>query len=278
MDLGFTNKTAFITGASGGIGQAIARQFVAENANVVVHYNSNQDSAEQLVGEFGEDRSLAVPANLRDEAAVASAFAKAIDKFGALDILIANAGVWPPDHVPVHEMTVDQWQTTMDNNLKSVFLSCRQFIQQVRVSQIEDPAIVMIGSTAGIFGEAGHGDYAATKSALIHGLTLTLKNEIVEVAPRGRVNTISPGWVVTPMARKFTDNGQSIKRALSTIALRKVAAPEDIANAVLFLSSTKVAGHITGQALTVSGGMEGRRLYTDDELDLAQALPRTPPR
>ncbi len=273
MDLELSQKTAFITGASGGIGQAIARQFFAEGANVIVHYNRNQASAEKLVAEFGEDRSLAVPADLKDEDAVSAAFATAGEKFGRVDILIANAGVWPPDHVPIHEMTAQQWQSTMDTNLKSVFLCCRQFIQQVAEHNIEDPAIVMIGSTAGVYGEAGHADYAATKSALISGLNLTLKNEIVRVASRGRVNVVSPGWVVTPMAQKFTDDGSSIRRALSTIALRKVASPDDIAHAVLFLSSTRVAGHISGQALTVSGGMEGRKLYDDDQLDVDSAIP-----
>ena len=266
MDLGLTQKTVFVTGASGGIGQAICRQFFAEGANIVVHYRSNQTAAEQLVAEFGQDRSLAVGAELSDEDAVARAFDEASQTFGPLHILVANAGVWPPEHVPVHQMTVDRWQSTMDHNLKSVFLSCRQFIRQVATHDIVDPAIVMTGSTAGVFGEAGHADYAATKSALIGGLTLTLKNELVQVARHGRVNTVSPGWVLTPMAQKFADDGKAIQRALSTIALRKVAAPEDIANAVLFLSSSRVAGHITGQALTVSGGMEGRRLYENHEL------------
>lgn len=241
---------------------------------MIVHFHRNQSSADALVAELGPDRSIAVGADLTDERAVASAFDAATGKFGGVEMLIANAGVWPETHVPLHEMSVEQWQSTMDTNLKSVFLCCRKFIQQIVSSRVADPSIVMIGSTAGVYGEAGHADYAATKSALISGLTLTLKNEIAQVARFGRVNTVSPGWVVTPMARKFTGNAASIKQALSTIAMRKVASPEDIANAVLFLSSSAVAGHITGQALTVSGGMEGRRLYNDDDLDLQEAIPQ----
>ncbi len=260
MDLGFQNRTVFISGASGGIGQAIARQFRAEGANVIVHYFRNEASANTLVAELGSEHAMAVRADLTSETDVRDAFQQVADRFGDLQMLVANAGVWPEEHVPVHEMSAQQWQSTMDTNLKSVFLCCRQFIKQVVANGIDDPSIVMIGSTAGVFGEAGHGDYAATKSALIHGLTLTLKNELAQVSRLGRVNTVSPGWVVTPMARSFTADEAAIERALSTVALRKVAAPEDIANAVSFLSSTLVAGHITGQAITVSGGMEGRRL------------------
>jgi len=266
MELGFGNRTAIITGASGGIGQAIARQFVAEGANVVVHCHRNRKSADAMVSELGTERAVAHAADLTDEAEVAGLFQAAVERFGSLHMLVANAGVWPESHVPIHEMSVQQWQSTMDTNLKSVFLCCRFFIQQVAKHDIVDPSIVMIGSTAGIYGEAGHGDYAATKSALISGLTRTLKNEIVQVARLGRVNTVSPGWVMTPMAKKFAADPSAVKKALSTIALRKVASPEDISNAVAFLSSSAVAGHITGQALTVSGGMEGRRLYDDDEL------------
>ena len=265
MDLAFQNKNVLVTGASGGIGQSIARTFSDEQANVIAHYHSNSQSANQLVSELKKP-AWALPANLCDEAQVTNLFSQADAKAGPVHVLVANAGIWPPDHTPIQEMSVEQWQNTIDTNLKSVFLCCREFIRQVERHQISDPAIVMIGSTAGEFGEAGHADYAATKSAMIKGMTLSLKNEIVRVAARGRVNTVSPGWVMTPMAEKFASDPQAINWALSTIALRKVASPQDIANAVVFLSSSQVAGHITGQTITVSGGMEGRRLFREDEL------------
>ncbi len=272
MDLGLAGKTIFVTGASGGIGGAIVRQVAAEGANVVVHYFRNHESAESIVHQIGE-QALAVKANLTDESEVDTAFNSAIARFGKLDVLVANAGVWPSDHVPIGEMSLNQWQLTLETNLTSVFLCCRAFLRNVVESGINDPSIVMIGSTAGIFGEAGHADYAATKSGLTYGLMLSLKNEIAQIATRGRVNTVCPGWTVTPMAKKFTDDGESIKRALSTIAMRKVATADDVASAVLFLSSSKAAGHITGQFLTVSGGMEGRKLYDENELDLQSAMP-----
>ena len=273
MDLQISGKTAWVTGASGGIGSVIARQLVSEGANVGVHFRSNEDIASDLVDELGHSKSIAIGGDLSDEVQVEASFERLTRKFGQVDILIANAGVWPPETVPIHEMTVAQWEATMNTNLKSVFLCSRQLIQHAIAQGIEDPAIVMIGSTAGVFGEAGHGDYAASKAALISGLNLTLKNELAQVTPRGRVNVVNPGWVVTPMAKKFTADGTAIKNALSTIALRKVASPEDIAHSVLFLASSRVAGHITGQALTVSGGMEGRKLYAEDDLDLDRAIP-----
>lgn len=276
MDLGFANKTVLVTGASGGIGQSLARRFVQEGAQVVLHYRTNESSASQLEQELGAERTVRVQADLGDPDQVNRAFDQAIARFGKLDMLVANAGVWPPVSVPLHEMSLQQWQATMDNNLKSVFLCCRRFINEVRNAAIEDPSVVLIGSTAGLFGEAGHADYAASKSALIHGLTLTLKNELVQVARRGRVNTVSPGWVLTPMAQKFADDPAAIRRALATIAMKKVAAPDDIANAVLFLSSSRVAGHITGQNLTVSGGMEGRLLHSAEDPESAEPGPDNP--
>ncbi|MGI9515504.1 MAG: SDR family NAD(P)-dependent oxidoreductase, partial [Pirellulaceae bacterium] len=243
MDLALKHKTVFLSGASGGIGQAIAQQLAAEGANVVVHFHRNRESADKIVAAIGADQSLAVGGNLSDEATVASAFATTSERFGPIDILVACAGVWPPEHTPIHDMTLTQWNTTLDNNLTSTFLCCRAFIKQAVEHDLQDPAIVLIGSTAAVFGEAGHGDYAASKSGLTYGLMLTLKNEISRVASCGRVNTVCPGWTVTPMAEKFTDDGDSIKQALSTIALRKVASADDIAHAVLFLSSARVAGH-----------------------------------
>ena len=126
--------------------------------------------------------------------------------------------------------------------------------------------------TAGHVGEAGHGDYATAKSGVMHGLLTTLKNEIPRIAPRGRINAVCPGWTMTPMAAKFADNKNAMRRALQTIPLRKFGKPSDIAAAVVFLSSHELAGHITGQLLFVDGGMEGRVLYQPDEIDLSDAL------
>ena len=118
---------------------------------------------------------------------------------------------------------------------------------------------MLVGSTAGIFGEAGHADYAAAKAGLV-GLLLSLKNEVVRVAPLARVNGVFPGWTESPMTRGLVDQDQ-VDRISRTMALRKVAQPEDVARQVVVLASDELSGHVTGQIVTVAGGMEGRIVH-----------------
>jgi 3-oxoacyl-[acyl-carrier protein] reductase len=132
---------------------------------------------------------------------------------------------------------------------------------------------VLIASTAAVFGEAGHADYASGKAAIAYGLTRSLKNELGRLAPHtrdycgGRINCICPGWTVVPrLAAKFGDQ-KAIRRLTATMALPQLARPNDIANAAVFLSSDLLARHITGQTLTIAGGMEGRLLWSFDEVD-----------
>jgi 3-oxoacyl-[acyl-carrier protein] reductase len=119
---------------------------------------------------------------------------------------------------------------------------------------------VLVGSTAGGFGEAGHADYAAAKSAIQVGLLLSLKNEIVRVALNGRVNAVAPGWTYSPLTRGTLDQ-ELVDRVTRTMALRKVATSDDIARAVVVLASDELSGHITGEVVTVAGGMEGRTIH-----------------
>jgi 3-oxoacyl-[acyl-carrier protein] reductase len=156
-------------------------------------------------------------------------------------------------------------------DLTSVFLCLRAFCRGVKRDRLADPAAVLIGSTAGVFGEAGHADYAAAKAGLTYGLARTLKNELARLAPRGRVNVVCPGWVVTPMTGDFSADPERVRRTLQTIPLRKVGRPHDVAAAVVYLASGHLAGHVSGQVLTVAGGMEGRLLYGPDEVDPARA-------
>ena len=126
---------------------------------------------------------------------------------------------------------------------------------------------MLIGSTAGIFGEAGHADYAAAKAGLIYGLARSLKNEICRLAPRGRVNVVCPGWMLTPLTQQQSLNPEMLRRVSQTIPLRKIGRTHDVAMAVVYLASSHLAGHVSGQILTVSGGMEGRVLYRPEEID-----------
>ncbi len=241
MDLGLAGKRALVTGASGGIGQAVARELAAEGVEVVAHYHRNAEPARALGG-------LALGADLRDEAQVEALFLQA----GSLDLCVANAGVWPSEDVPVAELPLERWRATIEGNLTATFLTARGF---ARGLQRGPGALVLIGSTAGRFGEAGHADYAAAKAAIGQGLLLSLKNEL---AP-ARVNVVAPGWTVSPMTEaSLTD--ELVETVTATMPLKQVARAEDIARTVVWLCSEQAAGHITGEVVTVAGGMEGRLL------------------
>ena len=169
------------------------------------------------------------------------------------------AGKWPEEDVPLWELPLERWEATLRANLTITYLTARAFLQEVERNG--HGSLVMIGSTAGLFGEAGHADYATAKSAIVHGLLLSLKNEIVRVARRGRVNVACPGWTESPMTRTTLTDPELVRRVTRTMALRKVARPEDVARQVVVLASDELSGHVTGQVVTVAGGMEGRLLH-----------------
>jgi 3-oxoacyl-[acyl-carrier protein] reductase len=160
--------------------------------------------------------------------------------------------------VPVWRLPLERWEQTLRQNLTSVFLTARCFLREVERNG--HGSLVLVGSTAGIVGEAGHADYAAAKSAVLSGLLLSLKNEIVRIAPTARVNAVAPGWTESPMTRGHVDP-ESVQRVSRTMALRKVAQPEDVARQVVALASDELSGHVTGQVVTVAGGMEGRVIH-----------------
>jgi 3-oxoacyl-[acyl-carrier protein] reductase len=178
-----------------------------------------------------------------------------------LDVCAAVAGAWPEEDVPVWELPLARWEETLRTNLTATFLTARGFLRSVE--QSGHGSLVLVGSTAGLFGEAGHADYAAAKSAILGGLLLSLKNEVTRVAPKARVNAVAPGWTESPMTRGMVDDEQ-IRAISRTMALRKVAQPEDVARAVVYLASDTLAGHVSGQVITVAGGMEGRVVHDDE--------------
>jgi 3-oxoacyl-[acyl-carrier protein] reductase len=251
METGLAGKRVLVTGASGGIGAACARAFAAEGAQVVLHYHEGLERVRVVAEELG---APALQADLRVEADVDRLFADA----GMLDACAAVAGVWPKDDVPVWELPLERWEETLRANLTATFLTARGFLRGV--AERGHGSLVLVGSTAGAFGEAGHADYAAAKSALMYGLLLSLKNEVVRVAPRARVNAVAPGWTVSPMTRGSLDD-DVIDRVTRTMPLRKVAEPEDVARQVVVLTSDELSGHVTGQVVVVAGGMEGRVVH-----------------
>jgi 3-oxoacyl-[acyl-carrier protein] reductase len=247
-----------VTGASGGIGGACARAFVAEGARVFVHYHRGRERAETLAAELGGAPVGAADLTREDE--VERLFDEARGALGSVDVCAAVAGVWPPEDEPVWRMPLDRWERTLRENLTATFLTARAFLREVE--RTGHGALVLVSSTAGVFGEAGHADYAAAKSAIAYGLTLSLKNEIVRVASRARVNCVCPGWTESPMTRGHVDP-QRVRSISRTMALRKVAQPEDVARQVVILASDELSGHVTGQIVTVAGGMEGRVIHED---------------
>lgn len=256
METDLAGKGVLVTGGAGGIGSAIVRAFADEGARPAVHYRSSADAALALATDVS---SVALPADLTLEEDVDALVPAAVEALGRLDVLVANAGYWPPQDEPVWEMSFDRWRNTIATDLDSVFLSCRAFLRHVAVTGTGN--IVIVSSTAGVFGEAGHADYAAAKGALAGGFLLSLKNEIVRIAPRGRVNVVCPGWTATEMARPALSDPQVEPRITRTMPLRKVGRAEDVARVVVTLASDRISGHVTGQVVTVAGGMEGRVLH-----------------
>src|SRR6266550_8823799 len=209
VDTGLQGKRVLVTGASGGIGHACARAFMDEGCEVVAHYHLGRERAEAL------GAALVLGADLRVEAEVERLFSEA----GPLDVCAAVAGVWPSEDVPVWELPLSRWEETLAANLTASFLTARGFLRCV--ASRGHGSLVLVGSTAGLVGEAGHADYAAAKSAIVHGLLLSLKNEVVRVAPRARVNAVCPGWTVSPMTKRELDDGSVVARVTRTMALRK---------------------------------------------------------
>jgi 3-oxoacyl-[acyl-carrier protein] reductase len=251
MESGLRGKRVLVTGASGGIGSACVRAFAAEGAEVVAHFNRGRERADSL-----GDVQL-VQADLTQEVEVERLF----DEAGTLDACAAVAGVWPSEDVPVWQLPLERWEQTLRLNLTLTFLTARGFLRSVE--RTGHGSLVLVGSTAGVFGEAGHADYAAAKSAIAYGLLLSLKNEVVRIAPGARVNCVCPGWTRSPMTRREVEDPELIDRVTKTMALRKVATPEDVARQVVVLSSDELSGHVTGQVVVVAGGMEGRLLHED---------------
>ncbi|HEU4524882.1 MAG TPA: glucose 1-dehydrogenase [Gemmatimonadales bacterium] len=239
-------KTALVTGGGRGIGRAVVSLLARAGADVAIGFRSRSSEADAGAAEVRAlgRRAITIGGDLADPAASERMVAQVAEAFGRLDIFVANAGVWPAEDVPLARLPAERWRDTLAANLDAVYHSTRAALRLMGPGG----RIVLVSSTAGQRGEAGHADYAATKGALI-ALTKSLA---IECAPDILVNCVAPGWVDTEMAAPAF-GGDAKARIAATIPLRRIPTAEQVAGPIVFLCSD-LASHITGEILNVNGG------------------------
>lgn len=241
-------KTALVTGGSRGIGAAVAEMLAKSGAAVAITYATNARRARSVaerIAAHGKE-SLSLNVDVRDARAIHKAVNTIRSHYRKIDILVLNAGIWK--HAAIGTMTEEEWDATVDTNLKGPFLFSKEVVPLMKKRR--SGKIITIASTAGQRGEAEYAHYAASKG----GLIAFTKSIAVELAPYNiNVNCVSPGWVNTDMTASVL-RSRTMKREIPKIIPRgKVATPEDIAGAVLFLASD-LSDHIVGAVINVNGG------------------------
>ena len=242
-----SGKIALVTGASRGIGAATARMLARCGADVVVAYRARASDAAAVVADVEAmgRRAIAIAADLGDRAEAERLVQQSVASLGGLDLFVGNAGIWPPEDIPIASMSEAHWRRTMRENVDAMFFSTAAAARVLR----DGGRIVLVSSTAGQRGEGGHADYAASKGAMIS----FVKSLCIELAPRGiTVNSVAPGWVETEMsAPALTPEVRA--RAERAIPIGRIASPDDVAGPITFLCSS-LARHVTGEILNVNGG------------------------
>lgn len=240
-------KIALVTGASRGIGRAVAIALAKEGAAVAVNYAGNAKAAEEvkeIIEQMG-GKAITIQADISDEKAAADMVARTIAELGGLDILVNNAGI-TRDNLFIR-MKADEWNAVINTNLTGLF-NCAQPAAKYMMKK-RTGRIINMSSVSGIMGNMGQVNYSAAKAGVI-GFTKSLARE---TAARGiTVNAVAPGFIATDMTAAMPEKAQ--EKVLTMIPMGKMGQPEDIANAVLFLASEK-ASYITGQVISVNGGM-----------------------
>lgn len=241
-----SSKTALVTGGGRGIGKEIAMTLAKAGCDVAIS-DIDLDTAQSTASEIEGTgrRSLAIKGDVSSSSDVEAMFASFLEKFGKLDILVNNAGI-TRDGLLVRMKEAD-WDLVLNVNLKSAFLCCREAARPMMKARTGK--IINIASVVGLMGNAGQANYSASKAGLI-GLTKTLAREFASRSIN--VNAVAPGFIRTAMTDKLSDSDK--EKLTSQIPMQTLGAPQDVANAVLFLSSS-LADYITGQVLTVDGGL-----------------------
>lgn len=250
-------QKALVTGASSGIGKAVALALGRAGADVVVNFRSDPDSAEAVAEEIRScgSRAIAHRADVSSENEIEAMFERAIDEFGTIDILINNAGL--QKDARIEEMTLAQWNTVIGVNLTGQFLCARAAIREFKRRGVRPEIsraagkIVCISSVHEMIPWAGHVNYAASKG----GVMMMMKTLAQEVAPyRIRVNSIAPGAIRTPINREAWETQEAYDGLMKLVPYKRIGEPEDIGHAAAWLASD-LADYINGTTLFVDGGM-----------------------
>ena len=240
-------KCALVTGASRGIGRAVALKLASEGAKVALNFAGNEAAANEVRQEIEAmgGQAILVKADVADEAAVQDMVQKTADAFGRIDILVNNAGITRDGLLA--RMKEEDWDAVLSTNLKGVFY-CTKLVSKLMMKK-RSGRIINMASVVGLMGNAGQTNYAAAKAGVI-GFS---KSAAKELAARGiTVNMVAPGFIDTDMTAAMTDKAKEM--TLTGIPLNRMGTPEDVANAVAFLVSDN-ASYITGQVINVDGGM-----------------------
>jgi len=250
MQINLENQVAIITGGSRGIGAATVKLFAEAGAKVVFNYRQAAKAAREVVCSCSRHAPnvVALRADVSRMADAKRLVGEAVRRFGRLDVLVANAGIWNAEPAPIERMTERQWDEMMAINLKGVYAVIHYVVPTML--RRKSGRIIVVSSTAGQRGEAIHTHYGASKGGVIS----LVKGLSTELAPHGiLVNCVAPGWVDTDMCTPVVRNRREHQQALRTIPLHRFARPEEIAAPILFLAS-EMASYVTGEIVNVNGG------------------------
>ncbi len=246
--ISLADKVAVVTGGSRGIGAAIVKLFWEAGAQVVFSYRKDRAAAQRVVSSCDPHQVVAMKADVARMKDAEKLVGEAVSRFGRLDILVGNAGIWNAKDAPIERMSEREWDQMIDINLKGVYSVTHYAVKQMKKQK--SGRIIHISSTAGQRGESLHSHYGASKGGIIS----FVKGLSTELAPHNiLVNCVAPGWVDTDMARPALEDPDVGATIAAVIPLGRVGRPEEIAGPVLFLASDH-ATFITGEILNVNGG------------------------